>query len=163
MGGQNVPHDLGGGGGSTSRTEVATTCSIYLSHAVFDGATPTFPEWARELRATSASSSTLTSWTSPTSLDNLSQQTSWPGRRKLVDNNIWRYSIYVKHVKIFKTSLRFQAGPRREAAVVNNDNIAHFQNDFSEQQRQYDATSTAVNCCGELLGYLIMHTSKMSL
>ena len=46
---------------------------------VFDGTSPTFPEWARELgpTSTSASSSTSTSSTSPTTRRNLLQQTSW--------------------------------------------------------------------------------------
>ena len=38
----------------TSRTESAIRCSIYLKHVylltVFNGTSPTFPEWARELR-----------------------------------------------------------------------------------------------------------------
>ena len=51
---------------------------------VFDGTAPTFPEWARELRAylNISQLSTSTSWTSPKMRRHLLQQISWSCKRK---------------------------------------------------------------------------------
>ena len=99
-----------------------------------------------ELTSAPASSSTSTSWTSPTTLNNNLPQTPWPRRHQLADNNIRKHVVYDKHLRTSRTSLRF------------------YQANIGERQpsstRLYVVITTAARHTGELLRYLIVHSTR---
>ena len=140
---------------STSRTESATTCSIYLKHIYLHPPSLSAQHLHSQSRLVNFELHQhqpvghIELGTSPAMQNNLVQLTS--RRHQLINNNIRIYSVYVKHVKIFKMSLHFPPGaePRREATIINND-LAQIQNDLAVRYRRY----------GELLGNLITHSTK---
>ena len=134
---------------STTNTYSLRWCNTYISR----GGLVNF-----ELTSTSVSVSTSTSWTTPAAPNNLSQQTSWSSRQLLVDNNMRRHSVCVKPAKTFRTSLLYLQELNIEERQPSSTSTRS-RNDLNDQQRLYDNT-TAGRCARELLGNLIVHSTK---
>ena len=132
---------------------------------VFDGTTPTFPEWARELRAyLNISLSTSTSWTSPTMRSNLLQHTSWgvqqtPARHRQ-HQDIARLTRALQDLRDERAQSADAAACRANADIDHAINQTN--NELNAQPLLQDATTARVRRAGELLGCLILHATKPS-
>ena len=151
---------------STSRTESAITCSMYLKHVYLHHLFLTaqrlhsqsgFRAFGAYLNINQLEHIELLDFAyeveQPLTTEIMVQltqagQQQHKGLRRLV-----------KHFKNFKRSLHFHRIHIGEAADINNSS-AQTQSDVNHQQRQYDITTNAVHCCGELLGHLTTHSAK---
>ena len=126
---------------------------------VFDGTSPTLPEWARELRACLNISQfeyiNLFDYShdaeEPLTTDIMVLQTAAGARQNA---EILRHRA---RTQALRTERELPQEERREHAAIQNAN-----NDLNAQQALQDATTTAVTVrrAGELFGYLIMHATK---
>ena len=128
---------------------------------VFDGTSPTFPEWARELRAYLNISQfeyiNLFDFAydaeEPLTTDIMVLQTAAGARQGA---EILRHRA---RIQALQTERELPQDNRREHAVIDGE-IQQATNDLNAQQVLQDATTTAVRRAGELFGYLIMHATK---
>ena len=130
---------------------------------VFDGTTPTFPEWACELQAYLNISHfehiSLLDFANdaevPLTTDIMVQQTP-AGRRQ--HQEIVRLSHARQDLRDERALL--QGNPQdRDNNVIDAD-VQQIANDLNAQRALQDATTAGVRRAGELLGYLIMHSTK---
>ena len=128
---------------------------------VFDGTSPTFPEWARELRAYLNISQfeyiNLFDYAydaeEPLTTDIMVLQTAAGARQNA---EILRHRA---RIQALRAERELPQDERREHAAIDED-IQNANNDLNAQQALQDATTTAVRRAGELFGYLIMHATK---
>ena len=128
---------------------------------VFDGTSPTFPEWARELRAYLNISQfeyiNLFDFAydaeEPLTTDIMVLQTAAGARQGA---EILRHRARIQALQIER---ELPQDERREHGVIDGE-IQQATNDLNAQQLLQDATTTAVRRAGELFGYLIMHATK---
>ena len=128
---------------------------------VFDGTSPTFPEWARELRAYLNISQfeyiNLFDYSydaeEPLTTDIMVLQTA-AGARQNVE--ILRHRA---RIQALQAERELPQDDRREHAVIDGD-IQNANNDLNAQQALQDATTAAVRRAGEPFGDLIMHATK---
>ena len=142
---------------------LSTTTTAYTdSLSKFDGATPTCPEWARELRAYLNISQfeyiNLFDFAydaeDPLTTDIMVLQTEAGGRQ----------GAEIQRLRNARQELEdeFALPPaeRQDLAVIDPE-IQQVTNDISAQQVLQDATTTQVRRAGELFGYLIMHGTNL--
>ena len=128
---------------------------------VFDGTSPTFPEWARELRAYLNISQfeyiNLFDFAydaeEPLTTDIMVLQTAAGARQGA---EIIRHRA---RIQALQDERALPQAERREHGVIDPE-IQQATNDLNAQQLLQDATTTAVRRAGELFGYLIMHATK---
>ena len=128
---------------------------------VFDGTSPTFPEWARELRAYLSISQfeyiNLFAFAydaeAPLTTDIMVLQAAAGARQNA---EILRHRA---RIQALQAERDLPQGDRREHAIIDGD-IQQANNDIAAQQLLQDATTTAARRAGELFGYLIMHATK---
>ena len=130
---------------------------------VFDGTTPTFPEWARELRAYLKISQfeyiNLLDFAydaeDPLTTDIMVLLTAAGARQ---DAEIALLTQARQDLRDEQALLPADTA-RREDAFAARD-LQQTQRDLDAQNVLQDATATAVCRAGELLGYLIVHSTK---
>ena len=128
---------------------------------VFDGTSPTFPEWARELRAYLNISQfeyiNLFDFAydaeEPLTTDIMVLRTE-AGTRQGADIIRLRTRIQKR-----QDERALPLAERREHGIIDPE-IQQATNDLNAQQVLQDATTTAVPRAGELFGYLITHATK---
>ena len=130
---------------------------------VFDGTTPTFPQWARELRAYL----NIIQFEYINLLD-FAYDAEDPLTTEIMVLQIpagVRQNAEIVHLTQARQDLRDeQALPpadaqRRDDALITRD-LQQVQRDLDARNVLQDATTAAVRRAGELLGYLIMHSTK---
>ena len=128
---------------------------------VFDGTSPTFPEWARELWAylniSQFEQINLFNFAhdaeEPLTTDIMVLQTEAGARQGA---EILRLRA---HLQELRDERALPPAERRDLGVMDGD-IQQDNNDLNAQQALQDATTTAVRRAGELFGYLIMHATE---
>ena len=128
---------------------------------VFDGTSPTFPEWVRELRAYLNISKfeyiNLFDFAydaeEPLTTNIMVLQTAAGARQSA---EILRHRA---RIQVLQAEGKLPQDDRREHAAIDGD-IQQTNNDLNAQQALQDVTTTAVRRAGELFGYLIMHATK---
>ena len=130
---------------------------------VFDGTSPTFPEWARELRAYLNISQfeyiNLFDFAYDATRRNLLQQTSWYFRQKRGARQGAEILRLRARLQELRDERALPPADRRDLGVIDGD-TQQDNNHLNAQQVLQDATTTAVRRAGELFGYLIMHATK---
>ena len=141
------------------RAQPPTTTS---TDTVFDGSTPRFPEWIRELRVYLNISQfehiDLLDFAydteQPLTTDIMAQQMP-AGRRQHQEKQRLQQAR-----QDLQDELAQPPGDHRRANADINNDLSQTNNDLNAQQLLYDATTTAGRHARELLGHLIMHSAK---